>query len=508
MTAVLERPVVAGRPRTATRALARVEAGLLLRSPTLWAGVALTLALAVTWGWTSQPAWDVVTTNAGMSALVLSGFLILLGHLAASRDHRHGARESASALPVTAERRTTALLILIPVAGLVGALTFGVALLAQAPAWPAGVLEPWSVLVTVVLPMAGAAIGIAVGSWLPATSAGPLALLTAAAGLAVLPVLGSAPTSLPWRLFPVELEWSPAPGFPRPAGWHLLYLLAVLVAVVTVALLRHRRWRPGVAATLILAVVLAAVSVQRQGAEQTPGGAAMLAATERYLGPGAQRCERHGRVEYCALPGYGRWVPLWRAAVEPVVGAVPAVAGDLPAVRQGIGPVADVVVGLRWGRHGAWAEDNRVDLAEEYVRVLVGLPHPVPDAPGTPPGTPPGQRRAELPIGTLPAGSAAKCSGAGQLRTVIGLYLVAQAQRDSSWWLAAPGRISLGAMRPGAADRAAATKLLEAPRERVAATLAQHWSRVRSAAPAGDVFAAFGVTGLPVVGDGGGPPCP
>jgi hypothetical protein len=100
------------------------------------------------------------------------------------------------------------------------------------------------------------------------------------------------------------------------------------------------------------------------------------------------------------------------------------------------------------------------------------------------------------------------CSGAGQLRTVVGLYLVAQAQRDSSWWLAAPGRLRLGSVRPAATDRAAAAKLLGAPREQVAAALAQHWSRVRSAAPAGDVLAAFGVGDLPVAGERGESPCP
>ena len=533
MTTVLERPAAPVPPAEATRALAAAEARLLLRSPGLWVGAALTVALSASWTWTLEPAWDVFVTNAGMSALVLAGFLVVLGHLAASRDHRHGAQESASALPVTAERRTTALLVLIPVGGLAGALTFGLALLAQAPSWPAGVFEPWNALAAVVLPMTGAAIGIGVGTWLPATSAGPLALFTAAASLAVLPVLGGSPGSLPWRLFPVEVEWSPAPGFPRPSGWHLLYLLAMLAAVTTVGLLRHRRWRPGLASVLGLAVVLAGVAVQRQGAEQTPAGAATLAATERYLGPEAQRCERRGRVEYCPLRGYGRWIPLWRAALEPVVDAVPAAGGDLPAVRQGIGPVTDVVLSLRWARHGAWAEDSRVYLVQEFVRVLLGFPAPLLDTlpPATPPGVapspgggaspvavaptgaspgaaPPGQRRVEWPSGTLVLGAAPRCSGAGQLRTVVGLYLVAQAQRDSSWWLAGPDRITLGAMRPGPADRAAAMKLLEAPRERVAATLAQHWSRVRSAAPAGDVFAEFGVTDLPVVGDGGGPLCP
>jgi hypothetical protein len=289
-------------------------------------------------------------------------------------------------------------------------------------------------------------------------------------------------------------------------GWHLLFLLAVLAVVGVFALLRHRRWRPGLAVALIVAVVVATVAVRRQSAGQVPEGAALVAATESYLAPEVQRCERHDRVAYCPLPGYGRWVPLWRAAVEPVVAAVPAAAGELPAVRQGIGPVADAVTGLRWGRHGAWAEDSRAGLATEYVRVLLGLPHALPEQQRPP--APPGLQRADWPVGMAQGVPTPQCSGAGQLRTVVGLYLVARAQRDSHWWLAGPDRIRLGALRPGPADRAAAATLLDAPRDQVAAVLARNWSRARSAGPAGDVLAAVGVRDLPVTGETGELPCP
>src|ERR1044071_5092271 len=159
MTAVLERPVVAVPARSATVALALAEVRLLLQNVMLWVAVVLTVALFATWTWTWEPVWDVFATNSGMSSLVLAGFLILLGHLAASRDHRHGAREAASALPASPERRTVALLALVPVGGLVGALAVGLELLVQAPAWPAGVFEPWAALVAVVAPMTGMAIG-------------------------------------------------------------------------------------------------------------------------------------------------------------------------------------------------------------------------------------------------------------------------------------------------------------------------------------------------------------
>jgi hypothetical protein len=504
MTAVLERSATPAAPQEATRALALTEARLLLRSPTLWVGVALTVGLCTTWVWTWEPVWDVFTTNAGMASLVLAGFLILLGHLAASRDQRHGAHETAATLPATAQRRTTALLALVPVGGLVGAAAFGLELLALMPAWPAGVFDPWTALIPVVLPMMGAAIGVGVGRWLPSTAAGPLALFAGAAGLAVLPVLGTSADSMSWHLFPVVLEESPAPGFPRPTGWHLVYLLAFLAVVVAAALLRHRRLWPGLAAALALA--LAVAGVQRQVEERAPAGPDTVAATERYLVPAVQRCERHEGVDYCALPGYGRWVPLWRDAVEPVVHAVPPAVGGLPAVRQGIGPASSVVIDLHWGRHGEWADNSRIGLAQEYVRVLLGMPDWESGRQG--PVGPAEQRRAAWPSGTMQVARGPMCSGAGQLRTVVGLYLVAQAEADGRRLLDAPGRLELGRVRFGVAERDAAAKLLDAPREQVSARLAESWVSVRSAASVGDFLAPFGVGDIPATGEEGEPACP
>jgi hypothetical protein len=109
----------------------------------------------------------------------------------------------------------------------------------------------------VVIPMVGAGLGVAVGRWLPAPAAGALTLFGCAAILATLPVLGSSPDDLPWVLFPVVLDADVA-----ATGWHLTYLLALLVAVVGVVLLRH--WRAASAALVLLAVGGSVVAVQQQ----------------------------------------------------------------------------------------------------------------------------------------------------------------------------------------------------------------------------------------------------
>jgi len=324
--------------------------------------------------------------------------------------------------------------------------------------------------------MTGAALGVAVGRWLPATAAGPLALFATAAVLGALPIAGSGAGDLPWVLFPVVVD-PVAPGVPQPTAWHLLYLAAVLIAVGAAVPLRHRRALP--AAVLVLALLVAGIAVRRQLDERAAAGPATQATA-------AQRCERHDRVSYCALPGYGRWIPLWRAAVEPVVRAVPPAAGELPAVRQGTALSSDVTTATTtsWGRHSPWAADSRTRLAQKYIRLLLGMPAP-PESPS-------------------PTGAEPRCSGAGQLRTVVALWLAAQADPEADV-LRRPGKLSLGMVRFGPAEIQAATRLRAAPEQRVTAMLAENWAAIRSPAPVGDVLAPFGVT---EVRPGGEAPCP
>jgi hypothetical protein len=239
------------------RALGWQEARLLLGMSTLWIGVVLAVALCAVWSAGERPTWVAWTSNSGMASLVLAGFLLITGHLVASRDRRHGATEAMSVLPAPAPRRSAALLAIIPVAGLLAALAVGAELLILTPRWPAGSPDPWSVPAAVVIPMVGAGLGLAVGRWLPATAAGPLTLFVCAAVLAILPVLGSSPTDLPWVMFPVVLDADVA-----ATGWHLTYLLALLSAVVAVVLLRH--WRAVPAVLVLLAVSGSVLAVQQQ----------------------------------------------------------------------------------------------------------------------------------------------------------------------------------------------------------------------------------------------------
>lgn len=252
----------AGSVSRLTRKLAVAEARQLVRSATLWGAGALTLLLGTVWAASGDATWDSVLSQAGLASLVLAGALLVLGQLAGSRDHRARATDVAVSLPTPARRRTIALLGLLPVAALAGALVLTLQVAITAVTQPGGSLDPWMLPVPIVLPALGAAIGVAAGSWLPSAATGPLIAFAAAAAIAILPIIGSNPAALAWRLFPVALSSSIGPTV--TGGWHLVYLLALLAATISAALLRHRRWGPGAAA--VAALLLAVVAVQETGA--------------------------------------------------------------------------------------------------------------------------------------------------------------------------------------------------------------------------------------------------
>ena len=461
--------------RVAVAALGSAEIRRLGRSPFLWGGGFLALALGVAWGWTRMPSWATLAQNAGMSSIVLAGGLLMAGQLAASRDQRAAAAESTQVMPTTPVRRGLGLLALVPVAAAGGAVLYLAQLLFMLPAWPVGRFDLWAPLVTVVIPAAGVAIGIVVGRWLPLTAAGPLATIAVAVVLGALPVIATGPESVAWLLFPVpQPPWTV--GADSPTGWHLLYLLSLLAAILALLTLRYRP----VASVLVIvmAVAVSGLAVNRQ---QKAVPAVIYEDAERaFTGPGVLDCKLHHGVRYCALPHYAGWIPLWRESVEPVVTNLPPTASR-PAIHQ-IGDAdygdvltagaPEIVTSTIWGMHGRWAQDSRDRMTAAYATAAVGL----------------STRGDGLPEPT------ASCSGAGQHRTVVALWLLAQALPDGAKRLAA-GKLRLPRVRYDSADAKAATDLLARPRDQVTAFLAAHWTAVLDSSDT--ALAPLGVTTKP-----------
>ena len=461
----------------ALTALGRAEIRRLLHSPFLWGGGLLALALGVVWGWTRMPTWETLARNAGLSSIVLAGALVMAGHLAASRDQRAAAAESTETMPTTPARRGLGLVALVPVAAVAGAVLYLAQLLFLLPAWPVGRFDPWEPPVTVMIPAVGVAIGIVVGRWIPSTAAGPLAVIATAVVLAALPVMATGTDSVAWALFPVsQPPWTV--GAHTPSAWHFAYLLSLLTAVLALVTLRYRRLVS--ALVIVVSLAFSGLVVNRQ----VHGVPAVISEdAERALtGPAVLDCTVRRGVRYCALPRYAGWVPLWREAVEPVAINLPPTASR-PAVHQigdaDFGDVltagaAEIVTSTVWGMHGRWARDSRETMTAAYATAAAGL----------------STRGRGLPEPDV------SCSGAGQHRTVVALWLLAQALPDGARRLSA-GRLRLPGVHYAPADATAATALLARPRDQVAAFLTAHWTAVMD--PAGTALAPLGVTTKPPV---------
>lgn len=474
------RPVPASvEPQAATRALVLAEARLLLRSPLLLGAALLCCGLGIAWEWLRMQDWEQFSGKAGEVSLVLAAALFLAAHRAMGRDRRYGTSEGNGVLPAPAHRRVLSVLVVAPVAAVVATLVVVGQLLALLPDWPAGALGWPALLLAVAVPVLGGVCGAALGQWLPATAAGPFGLVVAVIVVLTVPALGQ--RGLGSALSPSLLQRSVRPQW-RPDGWHLAYLLALVVLACAVALLRHRRLVSTVAGTLAIALAVVAVTAQTHAYPNVH----TVEMQARYASLVGDECEQHNGVEFCALPGYRHWIPLWTQSVDPVVAVLPAaVRGRLPRVVQtvnGFQPDGTVYTVTDWGRHSG-AADSRARLATWYAQAVLGLPY------------------AGMPLSY----QSPDCWAGGQARTVVALWLAAQAVPDGRQRLAG-FRLGLYPSVYDQRDIDAALVLLDQPRDRVVATLAAHWSEVSTPGPGTGFLAAFGVGALSTMD--GKPSCP
>ncbi|GAA3413839.1 hypothetical protein [Streptosporangium vulgare] len=154
------------------------EVRRLARNPVLWGTAALVLAVQTYLSRDQQPDMGIDPIAATGMASCLAGAVLLVANLATSRDGRHGMPESLAGLPAGAGHRTRAVLFAAPlVGGLSAAVVLGLHLLIRLLSGPvAGTLDPYEPLTAVAASAFAAALGAAVGRWLPWLIAGPLVI--------------------------------------------------------------------------------------------------------------------------------------------------------------------------------------------------------------------------------------------------------------------------------------------------------------------------------------------
>ncbi|MFC8668909.1 ABC transporter permease [Streptomyces sp. NPDC057199] len=392
MSTVLETPVRAVEPTHPPRswaavfALARFEARE-LRMTVSFLGIAALYIAWIVWQSTqSQGDYPVLqdVDRATQTMPMLVGLAVMLGvNRAVVRSHRHDTDRHFDALVVEPWRRTVAHALSIVPAVLFTAVCVLVQFTwAALKPGAAGHGSPAELAVGPLTVLLFGALGVLFARLVRSVFAAPVILVLLLFGmLFVAPSSGSNWTS--W-LVPVVTESGSSP-FPsdllgRPAGWHVLYLVGLVLLAALVAVLVS-----GGRTTVVKAAVAGSLALTLVGAVGQSGGtpAGSTPARERATNSPAkvQSCLKHGGSTYCAFPEWTGRTADWAEVVDRVQNlAGGSAGGERLTVRQRVdatyGLTSDtaispattpgqVTVGTAWG-------GNRVpEFAAAVASVLV-----------------------------------------------------------------------------------------------------------------------------------------
>jgi hypothetical protein len=504
------------RAASAVASLARREAGLLLRHPGF--GVGLVLSLVGYWVAASGERGTAVvlpfSSSLALAPLLLAWAGLVAVNLGALRARRDRTGELFDSVPLPPVARTAAhlasVLVLAPVVVILAVASYRY--------WKA---QPGAVgsmglphLAQLLLIVLGAGVsGVLVARWAPTAAGGPLAVIA----IIVLQInFGYQDARWRWLHFASGDAYA-TPFDIRHDGWHLVWLVGLVLLGVMLALARHGLTRQVVAAA---AVALALLAVSGWAQTRPPDPTLVAARVDELVRPAAhQVCAPRAGATYCAYPAYRRWITLWAAPVHGVLSVVPAEGRTrplvvrqralptdfhdlLPEVAAGLDPAAvwraDGIVhpGLGWK-----LDDHQLTLGFQTAAWAVGLPAAV-------------------------AWPGEACTAGGQARVVTALWLAGQSTPTAGRVLRSraaaagtgPGGGGLSGLAPvdalpdynnsdrpyvpevGAAGRGAdlvsAVALLDRPPGQVASVLRSNWARLTD--PATPARVLLDLAGAPV----------
>jgi hypothetical protein len=422
--------------------LARADARAVLTHPSFVVGVVLT-PLMLFWSTSTATSWREASTGTALALVPLGWFTIIATNLVAFRPRRTGSEELFAALPAPSPVRTAALLAAGAGPVIVAAvLTVGwVVYLGVGDDPPVGSPE-WAEIAAGLAIVAGSvAVGVAVARWLPSPGFGPVAVVaTILIQARFLDV-----TTWPWdrgdgdpMRFLGFLADTASVGDHflevRPAGWHLLYLVGLVVLMAAVALARDGFPRP-----VAVLLTFAGLIVVGAGWQQTrPASAAQESEMVSYLVDPAdyQVCEDWAGVTYCAYPGFVADIAGWREAVEPTLAMLPAAAIG-PSDRLTVRQRAPIIVSSNDCTPGWFDESLPPGVAERVSPDTLwpadGLVHPpfgeeyFPCSERVVHGLYLAVQTGAWAVGLPPAphGENVRCTADGQARSVIALWAAA-----------------------------------------------------------------------------------
>ena len=408
--------------RRVVSALARREAWRLTRHPAVVVGVVLSVAaLAVV---NEGAVW--VTGQgaaaAGITAFPLAGLTLVANNLATLRVRRMGAEGIVDTTPATAASRTAAhLLASLGPALLMAVVLGGWNLYMHASGSAVGVMPPIADLaLPLVLVVAAGCVGVLLAVVAPTpVLAVPAVILL---GFAEMATQVPAPEYRDVRRLGWTVIYSadvPLELLDRRPGLHLAYVVALTLAVATVALARlvPPRARSATVVPAVALVLVTAVAVTRPISDQS----ARRLASWANEGDSRLRCRTVADATVCAYPEYD-FRDDWEPVLERMAAAAPrglnGVRVSQRFARQSLMRVAPAVTrhfaaGIPRGPEEPWPYDDAVHpdirwdarggtdhlLAIDVAAATVGLP--------------PNERSDGI------------CSSADQARAVAALWLAA-----------------------------------------------------------------------------------
>lgn len=412
-------------------ALGRVEARKIAMSVSFAVGIAFSALALFAMGtfdtFDNGDLWGRVVQHLGLVAYPLAGMTLIAANRATLRSRREGTEELFTAAPTTRTTRTAGHLLSVDAGALAAVLLVAAVLFISPFRERTGPLGPqWvaEVLAAVAFVVGAGALGVLLARWLPHGIVAPIALVGILFGTlgfnGVRPFTNPTRYWAPWASPPPDL----APEFVlRPAWPHLLYLAGLIVLVVAVALLRTSHGNV-VVATVTVGAVVAASGAWFQSRPVSTRDAARVASQINH--PGAhQVCRVRSGIHACAYTEYRDSIAAWTAPAARVRAQLPA------TVRERRYEIVQRVSASGLRNLDA-AVTNRlgasIPRAPYYAWRDDGIEHPGfgGDTSRWAYALWPAQSAVGLPM-TTSVGRGLPCYAGGQARSIVALWLAAQA---------------------------------------------------------------------------------
>jgi hypothetical protein len=326
MTTATEVAIPVGVPPLPARTiwtLGRFEARLMVKHRVVWLGAAASAGLAVFELWDQAPVLNRVSVNLAWTMLPLAVATTLVAGWAVLRARGKSDDHPPVTSPLEMGQRVGGIVL-----GLIGPATITFLVQILVLGWvftrqPVTSLVWVEILAGPVYVVFAGSMGAVLTRWFPHSATPLFAALVLGAMMIALPydqsnwgrLIGPEwlmPLAWPQDVIPYEVVF-------RPAGLHLVYLSCLTLLVGGVAMSGRSRFGWGL---VILGLLGAALSGPAQLGPIPESR--RVEAMSRLVGDQADlTCQTYDSVEYCAMPGYERWIHRWATATEPVIAAAP-----------------------------------------------------------------------------------------------------------------------------------------------------------------------------------------